>query len=245
MKNRIISAVIVVICIALIGAVVYTFLPKRSEQEANYDKIRDTVTEEDDENISGRKIDFDKLKEENPDIYSWIEIAGTKVDYPVLQSGGDKEEDFYLSHNVDLSYGYPGAIYTQKVNAKNYSDLVTVIYGHNMKNGDMFGNLYEMYMDKDSFDKNSTIYIYTPDKTYKYKVFAACTYDDRLIPAYYNNFALSADYDSFLSEIKSLSESNGYIDENIDVDTDSHIIVLSTCVEDDYQRFLVNALRVN
>ena len=58
-------------------------------------------------------VDFSYLKEINPDIVAWIDLPDTSISYPVLQSGEDKKEDYYLHHNVDGSYGYPSSVYIQ------------------------------------------------------------------------------------------------------------------------------------
>lgn len=81
------------------------------------------------------------MKETNPDIYAWIEIPDTNVNYPIVQSADD--DSYYLNHTIDGQEGYPGSIYTEKVNAKDFSDFNTVIYGHDMKDGSMFKDLHK------------------------------------------------------------------------------------------------------
>lgn len=63
--------------------------------------------------------DFGQLHEQNQDIYAWIVVPGTQVDYPLLQSGTD---NYYLDYNLDHSKGYPGCIYTNQCNRKDFSD---------------------------------------------------------------------------------------------------------------------------
>ena len=60
--------------------------------------------------------------------------------YPVVQGGDD--DTYYLNHTIDGTEGYPGSIYTERINAKDFSDFNTVIYGHNMKDGSMFMGLH-------------------------------------------------------------------------------------------------------
>ena len=85
--------------------------------------------------------DFGQLHEQNEDIYAWIVVPGTQVDYPLLQSETD---NYYLDYNLDHSKGYPGCIYTNQCNRKDFSDYNTVLYGHNMKNGSMFGSIHSL-----------------------------------------------------------------------------------------------------
>ena len=74
---------------------------------------------------------FKKLKKTNKDIYAWIDVPGTKVNYAVVQSSGKKDDLFYLEHNIYGNYEFSGSIFSQRQNSKNFSDPVTVLYGHN------------------------------------------------------------------------------------------------------------------
>lgn len=119
-------------------------------------------------------VDFEALQAENPDIYAWITIPGTNVDYPILQREGDN--GYYLNHSVDGAGSIAGAIFTEDYNSKDFTDPNTIIYGHNMKNGSMFRTLHN-YSDREFFDNNRDITIYMPDKILHYTIFAAYLYD--------------------------------------------------------------------
>ena len=121
-------------------------------------------------------VDFEALQAENPDIYAWITIPGTNVDYPILQLEGDN--GYYLNHSVDGAGSIAGAIFTEDYNSKDFTDPNTIIYGHNMKNGSMFRTLHN-YSDREFFDNNRDITIYMPDKILHYTIFAAYLYDSR------------------------------------------------------------------
>lgn len=182
-------------------------------------------------------VDFEKLWETNRDIYAWIEIPGTSVNYPILQH--ETDDSYYLDHSVDGTAGLPGSIYTESYNHKDFSDCHTVIYGHNMKNGTMFGSLRE-YQDKKYGDKYSYIKIYTPEEILTYQIFTAVTYDNRHILYHYNptdKLALS----EFLHSMKS-EKISGWIDTENEVTEDDRIVVLSTCNGNSSQRFLVAAV---
>ena len=62
----------------------------------------------------------------NPDVYAWIWIPGTNVDYPILQSETEPDE-YYLNHTIEKKEGLPGTIYTEKYNSKEFTDPVTII----------------------------------------------------------------------------------------------------------------------
>ena len=118
------------------------------------------------------EVDFSALRKLNGDIYAWIYIPGTEVNYPILQSSEDEAEDYYLDHNLDGSSGKPACIYTQKRNSRDFTDPNTVIYGHNMRDGSMFRALHD-YQDAEFFASHPMIYIQTPAKKLAYQVFAA------------------------------------------------------------------------
>jgi len=134
-------------------------------QEINEDieVLKRNVNIEDDENSI---INWEELKKKNPDIVGWIKIDGTKIDYPILKD----ENTFYLNHSYNKTYNANGSIFILDNNLCESNE--TVIYGHNRLNGIMFSELSK-YLDKDFFDKHLEFFIYTPEKTYKARVFSA------------------------------------------------------------------------
>ena len=184
-------------------------------------------------------IDFEAAWKENEDIIAWLEVPETEVNYPILQSKPDMEEDFYLEHNLDGSGGYPGCIYIQKSNEADFSDAVTVVYGHNMKNGSMFAGLHS-YENREFFDTNNEFHIYTPTTAQTYRVIAAVNYDDRLIPAYFHNFASTSDVKDFLDNIYSLEENErNHFYQDKGIEATDHFVVLSTCSSSSSNRWIV------
>jgi sortase B len=188
-----------------------------------------------------RTIDFTYLTtQENEDIYAWIYIPDTNIDYPVLQHPTDDSR--YLNYNVDGSKGYPGCIYTERINDKDFSDFNTLLYGHNMKNGSMFHDLHN-YADEVFLEEHPYVYIYLPDRTLKYQIFAAHRYDDRHI-MYSFDFTSDVVRTAYLDEIFSTSQLNAVIDKDVTVGSDDHIITMSTCVSGTDYRYLVQAVLV-
>ena len=183
-------------------------------------------------------IDFDTLTAQYPDIYAWIRIPGTKVDYPIVQREGDNA--YYLNHTIDGRKRTEGSIYTEDYNSKDFEDANTVIYGHNMKNGSMFKTLHK-YKDKQFLLDNSEIYIYQKDRVLKYKIFAAYIYDNR-------HLMLSFDFEdenifrNYLNNILTKRDISSNINTDVGVTVDDRIITLSTCNNNDAQRYLVQAV---
>ena len=181
-------------------------------------------------------VDFAQIQAQNPDAYAWISIPGTLVDYPMMQNAD--ETDYYLNHTFERGYGLPGSIYTRNDTAQDFSDPCTVVYGHNMKNDTMFGSLHE-YEKADFFADmaNRSIYTYSPNAIREWTIFAAVEYSDVLLTAAYD-FGDSLEKQAFLD---SLRTSRGSYDDEVPVDGDSRLIVLSTCVggNRDTVRYLV------
>ena len=187
-------------------------------------------------------IDFQSLWTECPDVYAWIRIPGTKIDYPVCQLV-EGDQSFYLNHRADKVEEFAGAIYSENYNKRDFTDPVTVLYGHDMANGTMFQNLH-LYEDRAFFDRNREVLIYLPDKVLRYRVFAAYnTNDDHLL---LNNdcFRDPDVYYRFLQDILAQRSMNGFVDQNVQLTRDSRVLTLSTCNAYDDQRYLVQCLLV-
>ena len=186
-------------------------------------------------------IDFAGLQEMNPEIYAWIRIPGTEVDYPIVQRPED--DAYYLDHTIEGAEGLPGSIYTESLNKKDFTDKNTVIYGHNMKDNTMFGSLKD-YKDSAYMDEHSEVYIYTPEHIFTYKIFAAVTYDSRHIMVAFD-FAQDEQYQAYLDSLSQVRNMASYINTDIPVTTADRIITMSTCNGNNDQRFLVEAVLID
>lgn len=177
--------------------------------------------------IPEKNIDFANLQAEtNSDIYAWIYIPDTKIDYPVLQHPEDNL--YYLNYNIDGTKGYPGCIYTENYNTKDFSDHNTVIYGHNMKNGTMFAGLHQ-FEDSDFFAEHPYVYIYTEDEVYVSKIFAAYEFSDvHLLNAYSTDTEIG--FSIYLEDVMEASSKNSSFNRDIEVTGQDRIVTLSTCI---------------
>ena len=158
-------------------------------QEGNGDGLQDMALESGtgNDNVNGEAgtglagesaadghVDFEVLQEENPDIFAWLYVPGTDIDYPVLQS--PVSDDYYKSHGQNGQEDESGALYTEMPNMMNMCDFNTIIHGKDNEDGDLFAGLHK-FEDPDFFEKNEEFYIYLPDNVLTYEVFAAY-YDD-------------------------------------------------------------------
>ncbi len=182
-------------------------------------------------NVPEKNIDFSALAaEQNEDIYAWITVPGTKIDYPIVQN--PEELDYYLEHNLDGSKGLPGCIYTQFLNSKDWTDNNTVVYGHNMKNGTMFKGLHN-YEDPNFFEDNPYIYVYTEDGyVLVYKIFAAYKFPAAHLLLCFD-MSTPEGYQEYLDSIFTYESFSSNFNMGITLNANNKIITLSTCISNE------------
>ncbi len=193
--------------------------------------------------IPEKEVDFDTLKEEvNKDIYAWLYIPDSTIDFPVLRHPTDNS--YYLLHNLDGSKGRPGCIYTENYNTMDFTDPNTVMYGHNMRVGTMFAGLHK-YEDEEFFAEHPYIYVYTPEKLFVYEVFAAYEYNDLHLLLNFD-FTNEQVFQKFLDDIYEMRSMNCNTEENLEVTAKNRILTLSPCVTGkDDKRYLVQGVLLN
>ena len=175
---------------------------------------------------------------ENSDVYAWLSIPEAGIDEPVLQNGEDL--NFYSDHNIAKQMDENGAVFTQMFNSRDFSDNVTVVYGHNGNNEKGFSNL-KVFSDPEYFKSFPYIFVYTDGKILKYRTFAAYETDDKLIIVFYGTQNEEM-YGLYLSNIESYAGMNANFNKDIWPDKSDRILTLSTGVEGkDDRRFLVQA----
>lgn len=112
---------------------------------------------------------------------AWICFEGTGIDYPVVQG---ENNYVYLNRDAYGDFSLSGAIFLDSRNAPDFSDSYSVIYGHHMEHGKMFGSL-DLYLDRAYFDAHRTGTLVTGDAVYRCELFAAIQTDsgDRVLYA--------------------------------------------------------------
>ncbi len=114
-----------------------------------------------------RKIDFYELSEVNSDIVAWLYIPGTYIDYPILCAPQGEDEDYYLRRDLNGRYNSHGCLYIRRSEGN-------IIYGHNMRDGTMFGSL--------KYIASQDLYLYTPTETLYYRLSGEETADPESVP---------------------------------------------------------------
>lgn len=251
MKGRKVLGLICLVLAVLLAGLGITRYLEEKRAGASYEELKEEVTEEEPETSEEEQglpaekdpveipIDFATLQGKNPDVYAWIRVPGTSIDYPILQS--QEDNSYYLTHTLDREEKAEGAIFTENYNSKTFQDPNTVIYGHDMKNGSMFQSLHN-YMDRSFFDSNRDITVYLPEKILHYRIFAAYLYDNRHLLLSFD-FWNKEEYQQYLNTIFSMRDMNSFVDTSMEVTNEDKIITLSTCYAGiSEKRYLVQAV---
>ena len=196
-----------------------------------------------DPNLPDNPIDFATLQKENADIYAWLYIPNTGINLPVLQNPFD--DSYYLNHDAHREENLLGAVYSQMANKKDFSDPVTVLYGHDGEA--QFKNLH-YFEDEKFFDENDKMYVYTAGHIYTYRIISAYKSDNRHIlntHDFTKQDVLQSYFDSVLNPDSLLLN----VREGVTLDaTKDKIVQLSTCMLDEFHgssRYIVTGVLID
>ena len=168
---------------------------------------------------------FEELKRINPDVFSWLTVYGTNIDYPVAQG----QDNFtYVNTDIKGNHSLSGAIFLDYRCSPDFSDFVNILYGHHMENQVMFGEIAD-FSDKTYFDARKHGSLFIDDKKLGLEFFAFVQAD-----AY--------DFDVFRVSITQPEEQQAYLEMllemaihsrlDVSVTIDDQILLLSTCSPD-------------
>ena len=237
---RVAAAILAVLGICGCGYVIWEqYHVYKAQQQMQGAAVPQNPDVQEADELPDNPIDFSALWEKNVESYAWIYIPGAEINTPVQQSAMD--DAFYLTHDQDRNPSPVGCAYTQLANAQDFSDPVTVIYGHDASG--VFANLH-YFEDPDFFAQNGQFYIYTPGHILTYTVVSAYQYDDRHI---LNSFDLNKPEvrKEYFASVLSLSAMLRNVREEVDLTADSKIVQLSTCMStqpNTTQRYLVTGV---
>lgn len=127
----------------------------------------------------GESAGFAELRELNPDVCAWITIPDTHIDYPVLQGENDM---VYVNQDVYGEFSLSGAIFLASADSPDFSDGYSLLYGHHMDNGAMFGDVAK-FTEKEYFTEHPDGALHLPEKTFAIHIFACVetdAYDERI-----------------------------------------------------------------
>ena len=161
-----------------------------------------------------------ELQAAHLDAVGWLTIPNTKIDYPFAQ--GD-DNDTYLHLDLEQRLSKAGTLFIDYRNSRELTDFNTIIYGHHMRNGSMFGTL-QRFNDLTFFETTSAGTLFLADKTYEIELFAFMVIppNDLVI---YSPVTTTGDAAVFLDYVKSAARY--YRD--IDIMANDRLLTLSTC----------------
>lgn len=224
--RKIVYTIITILLIGLVLISSYLIFKEKKQNEKQENTFEDLIeiVEENIENQEERKIDINKLYEENKDIVGWLKIDNTTINYPIMQNINDP--NYYLRRDFYKNYSSYGTPYMAKQCNLNSDNIV--IYGHHMKNNKMFGEL-EKYKSKDFYNNHKIITFTTLEKEYSYEIFAVfktTVYTKNTFRYYENiNFENKKMYDDFINICKDKS----LYQTGIEIKDKEKLITLSTC----------------
>lgn len=222
---KIVTSVLLVFFAGTFALSLYVFVSSYKEySKANeeYARLSNFAVKLPDVDISsvGLKVEHEELKEINDRYVGWLDIPETKVSYPMVYA---KDYIEYLYKTFEKENNNSGSIFLDFRCATDFSSRNTIIYGHRMNDGSMFGTL-KNYFDEEYFKENNRIYIYTPSGTRVYEVFSvyeAISMDE----SYQVDFATDEEYNEWLGYV----ERSSAVKSDCDPRDSKSVIMLSTC----------------
>lgn len=241
-------AAIVVFCYAAFNLYhIYTEYKKGTDEYNQIEEMAVTERDADSAEVAGPnaqlkppiEVDFDKLKSVNEDVVGWIYVdALPDISYPIVKG---KDNQTYLHQTYEKNYNFAGTIFVDYENSGDFSDCNTLVYGHNMKNGSMFGHLKKFREDDKLYKQDKYFWILTPERNYRYEIISA--YTTGVNSDTYTLFkGPGEEFEKYLETIKGYSEIKT---DDTDLTIKDKIVTLSTCTGNESTRFVVQGKRVD
>ena len=218
---------------------IYLWHEDNKKNENLLNKISSNINideSKDNKDINKYDIDFEALKKTNEDTIAWLKVEGTQIEYPVVKTTNN---DFYLNHDLDKSKNSAGWIFMDYTNKLNGTDKNIVIYGHNRRDGSMFGTLKNI-LNKEWYENENNKYItfINENQKSKYEIFSIYEIERE---DYYIKTDFNDDFEEFITKIKSRSIKNF----STEVTSEDEILTLSTCADNNQYRVVLHAKKLN
>ena len=226
---------------------IYTEYKKGTDEYNQIEEMAVTERDADSAEVAGPsaqikppiEVDFDKLKSVNEDVVGWIYVdALPDISYPIVKG---KDNQTYLHQTYEKNYNFAGTIFVDYENSGDFSDCNTLVYGHNMKNGSMFGHLKKFREDDKLYKQDKYFWILTPERNYRHEIITA--YTTGVNSDTYTLFkGPGEEFEKYLETIKGYSEIQT---DDTDLTIKDRIVTLSTCTGNESTRFVVQGKRVD
>lgn len=220
-SNLLLLVCVIVFCVSAVRLADYLTEAKKGEQE--YSELSSVVTKKPNSRKKENppQVDFEKLSQINSDVIGWIVIEGTAINYPIVQG---EDNEIYLGETFHHKANKTGTIFLDVNNQKDFSSDNSILYGHNLKTGKMFGSLI-FYEDKEYWEDHPYIWILTKEKSMKYHIYTSY-WTEAAGPVYTLEFSSEEEFVAYLEN----SVESGYYDTGVAVNPDDTILTLSTCL---------------
>lgn len=218
--------------------VVLWVMDNMKTQDIQETVIKNNLEEKTEENLTlldKYSLNFEKLKSINEDIVGYLIVENAGVNSLVVKHS---DNSYYLKHSLDKSVNRAGWIFADYKNKYDGTDKNLVIYGHNRKDGSMFGTLKNI-LKEDWYKKSNNILYITEDTKYLFEAFSV--YKVKAEDYYTTiDFDDNGEFKDFIDNVKKRS----VYDFKVNVDTDDMILTLSTCYSDNRYRVVLHAKAV-
>lgn len=168
-------------------------------------------------------LSFDQLKAKNEDVFSWVTIYGTRINYPILQGEDNKR---YVNTDAQGKYSLSGSIFLDFRGHRDLHDFNNLLYGHHMAGGMMFGDI-DLYLEQGFLDSHQYGKLFLDNREYGLEVFAVLKGD----ALEENLFAGPLETEAQKSAYLSLMKNHALFYNDIGVTTNDRLLILSTCAD--------------
>jgi len=246
-KHKFIYTLIILVCLGVIAYSSYNIILWALENKRNNDLLNDiqsvtNITHEeviiDNQPIVKTNYELGELLRRNSDTVGWVYVPNSKIDYPVVQKN---DNEFYLTHSFNHSENSAGWIFAD-ASCNVLTSKNVVIYGHNRKDGSMFGSLKNVHdANWISNQENHYITFANLEETGIYKIFSVFVANDEHVNSYLEtDFSSDEAFRAYLEKIQKSSSQKF----DVDLSNTEKIITLYTCYGMNNQRLLVFAAKV-
>lgn len=239
-EKTILNLILYIILLSILiysGIKIFKWYKDKTNNNKIAEQIKSTVIVEE-ENGDEYTVDFNKLKEKNNETIAWLKVNNTNVEYPVVKGTNNI---FYLNHSFDKSNNSAGWIFADYRNKFDNTDKNIVIYGHNMRDGSMFGSMLNILNAKwYENEENTNITLYTENEKCMYKVFSVYKIENE---DYYIKTEFKNDNDNEFEDFIKTLKKRSIKDFNVDVSKDDNILTLSTCANNNKYRVVLHAIK--
>ena len=231
---KILAIIFIVLFIIGICYIIFNFINSNKNKEIynNINKTNeiysDVYNDMSNKDVTENMQKVINLKQENKDIIGWIQIENTIIDYPLLQT---TDNSYYLTHNYKKEKSKYGSIYAKSECNIQDSNSNVIIYGHNMKDEQMFNTLLK-YEDKNFYKEHKEIKVATENEESIYSivsVFKSRVFyqDEKNVFRYYNytKFENEQEYNTFIQNCKKIQ----LYETGVSAEYGEQLITLITC----------------